>query len=458
MKDLTQNFPYELTGGQREALLRLTKFIDHPDARRIFVLKGYAGTGKTTLLSHITRQLDKKVILLAPTGRAARVLGNYCGKRAYTIHKWIYAIEEEGGLISYRLKKNTATDTLFIVDEASMIAPEKEYGRDDLLTDLMRFVFTGKGCRILLSGDDAQLPPVGFSSSPALDRKYLLSNYKLPVELFTLDEVLRQARNSGILFNATKLRQVLQSGGANVQFDLADFDDIRAIGGDVMEEYLEDSYGRWGQEEVLIITRSNKRANLFNKQVRYRLLFRENEIDAGDMLMAVRNNYYWLKHEKAFIANGETCEVLQVMKREKKYGFEFADVRVRLIDSLYDDLEIKLLLNAIDVDSASLPYTEIRRLYKEVENDYIHFAGKEEHDAEPADDPYYNALQVKFAYAVTCHKAQGGQWKAVFIDQGFLTEEMIDRNWIRWLYTALTRATHRVFLVNFHPRFFGDEE
>jgi exodeoxyribonuclease-5 len=456
--DLRSSVPFLPTIDQEKALGLLETFFASSNYREIFLLRGFAGTGKTSLLAHIAQTYakhKKNVVLLAPTGRAARILSEYCQMPAYTIHKRIYRLAEEmGGEMNFVLQRNVFEDTLFIVDEASMIASNNPLERD-VLTDLLRYVYRGKGCRLIISGDNAQLPPVGMETSPALDAHFLRETFHLPVTDVQLSEVVRQASESGILENATRLRQLLQASHSCVQF-IPNGHDVKSITGLELQESLEECIHRYGMDEVLFITRSNKRANQFNSEIRNRLLFREEEIQAGDFLMAVKNNYHWLKSEENkedFIANGEVMEILRIEKKETLYGQNFADVSIRFVNNRIPDVGIKIWLNSLITDSASMSNEDMRDLYYSVYNDYLALGETRKAKSLTMNDPYFNAVQVKFAYAVTCHKAQGGQWSAVFIDHGFLTEEMVDVNLIRWFYTALTRAKQEVYLVNFHEMF-----
>lgn len=469
---ILQNLPHRATDGQRELAKLLSSFIFSPSVEhlnKVFVLKGYAGTGKTSMISSLVKSLPslgKRTVLLAPTGRAAKVLAQYSGKPASTIHRKIYMQTVlAGGMVKITLRSNPHKNTLFIVDEASMIQGEsisddfQLFSSRNLLDDLMEFVFSSN-CRLLLCGDVAQLPPVGLQISPALDLQYLKASYPLAADEFELKEVVRQQKESGILANATLLRNYL--GMEQYQppyFHLVNFPDIVRLHGSEFEEALNQSLHTLGTENTVIITRSNKRANLFNREIRNRILFRDHEINAGDLLMVVRNNYFWLPPESgaSFIANGDMIEVLRVRKTEELYGFRFADVLVRLID--YPDepaLDVKILLDTIDSESASLTSDENRKLFESVMQDFTHIVSRNERFQLMRTNPYLNALQVKFAYALTCHKTQGGQWEDVFIEQGYLNDERLNREYLRWLYTAITRASRKVYLLNFEDRLFAD--
>ncbi len=464
-------FPFQPTQGQQEACSLLTQFLFDADPDATFLLKGYAGTGKTSLVSALIKSapaLRIRTLLMAPTGRAAKVLSNYSGKTAFTIHKVIYTtITDPSGAVFTVRAANKHSYTLFIVDEASMIGAdsmdEHSSSRRSLLEDLIDYVREGSHCRLLLMGDTAQLPPVGSSESPALNGDYLCALSNLKLYEYELTEVVRQQRLSGILHNATLLRDRISAMDdySEVEYpllDLSGIDDVVRLPGDELEEVLNNEYADGSQEDVVFVTRSNKRANLFNQAIRNRILFREEEVNAGDFLMVVKNNYYWLGDDSnmGFIANGDIVEVLRVRNHQEFYGFRFVDITARFVD--YPDepeLECKLLLDTLHSESPSLTREEMRRLYEEVMKDYADIPVAAERQRQVRNSPYYNALQVKFAYALTCHKTQGGQWPTVFIDQGYLTDDMVDRDYLRWLYTAFTRATRRVYLLNFQDKFFN---
>ena len=444
----------------------MSRFLYDGDPRSMFLLKGYAGTGKTSLVSALIQtlpQLRVNTLLLAPTGRAAKVIANYSGRPAYTIHKKIYmTVTDAGGVVRTVRAVNKHAYTLFIVDEASMIGLEPTSSRHSLLEDLIDYVYDGNHCRLMLIGDTAQLPPVGQSESPALDERYLSAVFGLNVIQSELTEVVRQQQLSGILANATALRnQIAVLGGGDEAslplFTPNDTDVVRLSGEDLMETLYRE-YGDYALEQVAIICRSNKRANLFNQGVRNSVLFREEEVNAGDYLMVVRNNYFWLDEESTigFIANGDIVEVLSVRNTQDLYGFRFADATLRFVD--YPDEEprdCKLLLSTLYSESPALTTEESERFFNTVMEDYSDLPHKADRLREMRQNPYYNALQVKFAYALTCHKTQGGQWRTVIVDQGFLPPDMsLDRDYLRWLYTAFTRATDRVYLLNFDKKFF----
>lgn len=445
----------------------MARFLYDSDPRSAFLLKGYAGTGKTSLVSALIQTLPTlrvSSLLLAPTGRAAKVISSYAERPAYTIHKKIYmTVTDSSGAVHTVRAVNKHSYTLFIVDEASMIGLEPSSSRQSLLEDLIDYVYDGNHCRLMLIGDSAQLPPVGQSESPALDEHYLSAAFSLNIVSAELTEVVRQKQLSGILAGATALRTQISSllGGDEAVLPLfnPNGSDVIRLSGEELMETLYREYGDFSLDQVVIICRSNKRANLFNQGVRNSVLFREEEVNAGDYLMVVKNNYYWLEEESTigFIANGDIVEVLSVRNVQELYGFRFADATVRFVD--YPDepsRDCKLLLSTLYSESPSLTGEEANTLYNNVMEDYIDLPHKSDRLRELRQNPYYNALQVKFAYALTCHKTQGGQWRTVIVDQGFLPPDMsLDREYLRWLYTAFTRATDRVYLLNFEFRFFA---
>jgi len=468
---IRQHFPFEPTPGQQELIERLGKFLAEEEDT-LFVLKGYAGTGKTTIVSALVKSLPAyrwKFVLLAPTGRAAKVLSAYSGAPALTIHKKIYRPRTEAdGSGSFMLQQNLHKNTVFIVDEASMIG---EGGGDQrlfphsLLEDLLEYVYSGQRCRLLLIGDSAQLPPVGMMQSPALDLDHLKKNFGMSIDSVELKDVMRQVLDSGVLLNATRLRisiaESLAAGGkagvVKPSFELEGYEDIiRLEGGDLLEA-LENSYSEHGPGDTIIICRSNKRANIYNQQIRTRILWREEEIAAGDQLMIVKNNYFWLPEGSpaGFIANGDTAEILRIRKYREMHGFRFADVELRLMDYPGEpELEACILLDTLHSEAAALTPEQNQRLFEGVMADYQQLTNKRDRYLKMKEDRFFNALQVKFAYAVTCHKAQGGQWRSVFVEQGYLKPEMINTEFLRWLYTALTRTTGKVHLIGFSEEFF----
>lgn len=467
-KILLQSFPFEVTSGQRTLFTKLSEFILNLNSDQIFVLKGYAGTGKTTIVHSLVKSLpavNGKTVLLAPTGRAAKVLSNYTGKQAFTIHKKIYyrKPDNDGGM-AFTLQQNLHTDTVFIVDEASMISntgglgTSGNFGGGSLLDDLISYVFNGNNCKLLFIGDTAQLPPVGLDVSPALDMDFLKASYYFQLDGFELTEVVRQTENSGILTNATSIRnQIKSQSGDKPHFEIDGFKDIVRLGGEDLEDALNSAYSKFGAEDTMVICRSNKRANIFNQQIRSRIRWQENEISTGDYMMVVKNNYFWLPDESkaGFIANGDIIELTSIGKIQEMHGFKFADVRIRMIDYPNEpELETRIILDTIMIESPSLSQEDNKRLYNSVSADYSDIADRRMRLKKVKEDGFFNALQVKFAYAVTCHKAQGGQWPCVFVDQGYLTDEMINTEYLRWLYTAVSRASEKLYLVNFNKDFF----
>ncbi|MBO5080957.1 MAG: AAA family ATPase [Bacteroidaceae bacterium] len=458
-QQIKTNFPYKPTFEQEKVVKILADFLFCREMDSLFLLKGYAGTGKTSLIGALVKtldQLEQKCVLLAPTGRAAKVFAHYAGHPAFTIHKKIYRQRSfSNELDNFSINDNLHQHTLFIVDEASMIANDglsgSMFGTGRLLDDLVQYVYSGQGCRLMLIGDTAQLPPVGEEESPALSAN-ALKGYGLKVYEGMLTEVVRQLSDSGILWNATELRRYIAEEDFFTlpPIRVEDFPDIKVIPGNELIEAITDSYDHVGLDETIVVCRSNKRANIYNKGIRNTILFREEELETGDLLMVAKNNYYWTEgcKEIDFIANGDIAEVRRVRREREMYGFRFADVVLRFPD--YDDmeLEMKLLLDTLHTDTPALPKEMNDKLFYSVLEDYADITIKRERMKKMKSDPYYNALQVKYAYAVTCHKAQGGQWKRVFLDQGYMTEDMLSPDYFRWLYTAFTRATETLYLVN----------
>ncbi len=479
---IREYFGFDPTTEQSEAIEMMGEFLMSRRGMEVLLLRGYAGTGKTTLVGALVRalvSLKQSVVLMAPTGRAAKVFSNYSGHSAYTIHKRIYRQKSITDDTSFSLNTNLSKHTLFIVDEASMISNDgfssSAFGTGRLLDDLIQYVYSGEGCRLLLMGDTAQLPPVGEEESPALSTT-LLEAYGLHVFEITLTQVMRQLSKSGILYNATLIRKKLTSfphGSAISSTKLGfspleesegiHFPDVCRITGDELIESLETSYSRWGADECMIICRSNKRANIYNQGIRSRILYYEDELTTGDRLMIVKNNYYWTEkltpssspHEGneggppfSFIANGDIAVVRRVRRTRELYGFRYADVLLTFPD--YDDYEMEttILLDTLHSESPSLTREESNRLFEAVMEDYAHITQKKERYKQLREDPHYNALQVKYAYAVTCHKAQGGQWSCIYLDQGYLPPDTSVVDYYRWLYTAFTRATEQIYLVN----------
>ncbi len=464
---LTKRFPFKPTPSQARFFKKMNAFLVEEAGmermRDAFILKGYAGTGKTTLISSLIKVMRKfglKAVLLAPTGRAAKVMSTYSKRVALTIHKKIYKQTSDAysGSFVFDRQENYHEDTIFIVDEASMISDDSEFGKGSLLADLIDYIYSNPGNKLLLVGDTAQLPPVRKDLSPALDKSYLEKNYHLSVVDEELTEVMRQGEESGILSNATDLRDQLIVEKPAIQIHTKVFTDIFRMTGERLEDGLRYAYDKHGVENTIIITRSNKSAVQYNEYIRRTINFSEDELDAGDRLMVVRNNYTVLDESSpaGFIANGDFVELLKLKRTEEIHGLRFADAVLRLTD--YEDqpeFEAKIMLDTLHSSSPALTQEENKMLYESVMQDYFFITSKKERTEALRKDPYLNALQVKFAYALTCHKSQGGQWSAVFIDQGYLPDPQVNAEFVRWLYTAITRATEEVFLMNFHPTFFA---
>lgn len=463
---LQKKFPFSPTYKQDIFFQKIAIFLTDTANETIFVLKGYAGTGKTTVISTIVNNLteiDKKYVLLAPTGRAAKVIANYSSKPAFTIHKKIYFPKKSsGGGVSFTIQQNKHKNTIFIVDEASMISDSnsdsKLYENGSLLDDLISYVYSGTNCKMILLGDTAQLPPVNLDISPALDIHTLSVHYNKEIEHIELDEVMRQEENSGILFNATELRELLKDSFiTEFRFDVKKFKDIvRLTDGYDIQDAINSAYSNYSIEDTAFIVRSNKRANQYNEQIRTKILFKESELSTGDFLMVVKNNYFWLKDsdEAGFIANGDIIEILEIFSIQELYGFKFAKVKIRMVDyPNQKPFETVLLLDTIKSESPSLTFEESNRLYEEVMKDYEDETTKYKRFQKVKANEYFNGLQVKFSYAITCHKSQGGQWDTVFIEQPYLPNG-IDRDYIRWLYTAMTRAKNKLYLIGFKDEHF----
>ncbi|MBN2481586.1 MAG: AAA family ATPase [Bacteroidales bacterium] len=455
---IRQNLPHDPTPGQSVLIDSLADFVFSIGIRKALIVKGYAGTGKTSVIGALVKTLDEagiKTVLLAPTGRAAKVFSGYAQKIAYTIHRKIYIQKSsKDGFGIFILGKNLHTNTLFLVDEASMISNSKSedsvFGTGRVLDDLIHYVKAGTNCKLIFIGDTAQLPPVGILLSPALE-KNKISVYYPDSDEYTLMEVVRQAQNSGILVNATLIRNQINTGHHAIPvLKHRNLPDVHVIYGNELPEAIEKAYEHFGIEDTIVVCRSNKRANQYNSGIRKQVLYREEELAAGDLLMVVKNNYYWLngRPEIEFIANGDIVRVLKIMKHVDRYGFHFCYVTLQLID-YHIEFESWILLDTLTAESPSLPDEGNRRLFNCILEDFEYVKSKRKQYSMVREDQFFNALQVKFAYAVTCHKAQGGQWKAVFIDQGFIKQEAIDREYLRWLYTAITRATDDLYLVNF---------
>ena len=463
---IKENFPFEPTKDQFNVIELVSRFILSKETNEILLIKGYAGTGKTSLIATIIKvlqELKQQTVLLAPTGRAAKVFSYYAKHSAFTIHKEIYRQKIQTNFqTDFSLDKNLRKQTLFFVDEASMISNQRFsdslFGSQRLLDDLITYVYSSD-CRLILLGDTAQLPPVGEVLSPALDKDYLAS-YGLTVHEYSLTEVVRQVKDSGILVNATAIRNQIQTEDflSLPQLHIDRFKDIECISGGQLIDRLSFDYQRDGMDETIVICRSNKRANLYNQGIRNTILYREDELNVGDMLMVVKNNYYWTEKLKNFdfIANGEIVKVNRIHKVYELYGFRFADVLLSFPD--YDDLEldVKVIMNTLHSEAPALSLADQERLFELVSEDYAHLSRKRERIEQIRKDEHFNALQVKFSYAITCHKAQGGQWSNVFIDQGYMTDDYVNSDYFRWLYTAVTRATQKLYLVNFPKQQVGE--
>ena len=467
---LKEKFPHEPTAKQSVALQQLSHYVLSKEKEQLFLLKGFAGTGKTTIVGTLVNSLwhtTMKAVLMAPTGRAAKVMSNYSNTQAFTIHRKIYFPKKQtGGGVQFVLAPNKHRNTIFIVDEASMIpdtpADSKLFENGSLLDDLMMFVYSGHNCKLILIGDTAQLPPVHLDLSPALDEGKLELNYNKEVTRLELDEVVRQSEDSGILVNATILREQLAGTFFDgFKFDVNPYTDIvRLVDGYAIQEAIESSYTENGKEETTLIVRSNKRANLYNENIRNRILYLENDLAVGDYMMVVKNNYFWLKptSEAGFIANGDIIEVLEIFAIKELYGFKFAEVKVKMVDyPKQQPFETVLLLDTIKAVTPSLSYEDGNRLYQEVMKDYANEKSKYKKFLGVKNNKYFNALQVKFSYAITCHKSQGGQWNTVFVEQPYLPNG-IDKEYLRWLYTAVTRAKKQLYLIGFSSDFFLDSE
>ena len=465
---LSHYFPFNPTIKQDAFFQKIAVFLTNTDNDTIFVLKGYAGTGKTTVISTIINNLieiNKKYVLLAPTGRAAKVISNYSNKPAFTIHKKIYFPKKSsGGGVAFTLQQNKHKNTIFIIDEASMISDQsnesKMYENGSLLDDLISYIYSGDNCKMILLGDTAQLPPINSDISPALNTDTLELNYDKRVDWIELDEVMRQELNSGILYNATELRELLKDTFiSEFKFKLRGFKDIvRLTDGYDIQDAINQAYNNYSIEDTAFIVRSNKRANQYNEQIRMKILDKESDLSVGDFLMVVKNNYFWLKEkdEAGFIANGDIIEVLEIYSFKDLYGFNFAKVKIRMVD--YPNqipFETVLILDTIKSESPSLTYEQSNSLYEEVMKDYEHLPTKYAKFQKVKENEFFNGLQVKFSYAITCHKSQGGQWNTVFIEQPYLPDG-IDRDYIRWLYTAMTRAKDRLYLIGFKDESFED--
>jgi len=463
---LQQKFPYTPTEGQQKLFLVFDSFIDKKKDNRLMILQGYAGTGKTSVMSALVKTLplfNYKYLLLAPTGRAAKVLSSYTERSAFTIHKIIYkqVADPKSGQLKFKRVKNYNKETVFVVDEASMLSEGNSFGENGLLKDLLAFVFEHDSNKLLLIGDTAQLPPVGQTFSPGLNKQHVEDATGKKVLFVELNEVMRQNESSGILLNATNLRRVLGEDELNIRLRTNGLGDIFQMSAERLADGLNYAYAKFGMHETIVICRSNRDAVQYNRHIRDQLLIRSEEIEAGDMLMIVRNNYFYVPDDapSGFLANGDFVEITKVVSFEELYGLRFATLMLQLInDQASEPFEAKVILDTLHTNSPALSQEQNKELYGAVLEDYTDITDKKELNEALRIDPYLNALQIKFAYAITCHKSQGGQWQAVFVDQGYLTEELINTEFVRWLYTAITRATKELFLINFHKDFFTIEQ
>ncbi len=463
---IQKHLKFQLTTSQSNLFDLFSEFMTKDSENSVFLLKGYAGTGKTTSIGAIVQALDDlkiKNVLMAPTGRAAKVFSNYANKSAYTIHKTIYRQKSSNdGFGSFNLNKNLRNDTIFFVDEASMISGNSgefsSFGSGNLLEDLLNFVFDGRNCKLVLVGDTAQLPPVGNSESPALD-KDTIEYYGGQVMDCFLNDIVRQSSESGILTNASEIRNLINDNDFfdNVpKFDLSGYSDIKRISGEELIEEISSAYDSVGIDNTLIVNRSNKRTNMYNKGIRASILHIEEELTVGDYLLVVKNNYHWLKDNKEldFIANGDIAEIVRIKKYEELYDRRFVNCTIRLIDYKELEVDVKILLDVLQSDAAGLNRNDQEKFFYNVLEDYSALSTRRKQYEAVKTNEYYNALQVKFAYAMTCHKSQGGQWKRVFIDPGYVPEENVNKDYYRWLYTAITRCTEKLYLVNFKDEYF----
>jgi exodeoxyribonuclease V len=464
---LSEKFRFEPTASQAKGFEKIAHFLSDAPDDSLLLIKGYAGTGKTTLIGHLVQQLGrirKKSVLMAPTGRAAKVLSAYAGKNALTIHKKIYfpKVDSGGGSVQFSLKENKHTHTIFIVDESSMIGDDRQQSKlfenGSLLHDLVHYVTNGEKCKLIFVGDTAQLPPVNLGLSPALDEQELAAQFNATVYSITLEDVVRQQAESGILFNATSIRELLVGDQfEGFKFHLEGFKDVqRIIEGNEFLELLNNALDQDGIDQTVLIVRSNKRANLYNKSIRERILFLESDLAVGDQLMVVKNNYFWLgaDSQPSFIANGDVIRINRINKYVDRYDMKFAEVSAQMVD--YPDepaFDTVLLLETLNSETANLSYEQSQLLYQKVSLDHANEKSKYKRFLKVKNDPFFNALQVKYSYAITCHKSQGGQWKNVFVEQPYLPEGP-NKDYFRWLYTALTRAQEHLFLIGFGKEYF----
>ena len=463
---IIHNLSSTINRKQQLAVEQICTFINDKKNKSIFVLKGYAGTGKTFIISNVVKNLwkiKKSVILLAPTGRSAKVLSGYCEKEAFTIHKEIfYTKNNYSGSLDFSLKVNKHKDTLFIVDEASMIGTNRSEGvglfSQSLLDNVIKYVYSGFKCKLLIVGDSAQLPPIKSNLSYSLNDEYLSKEYDKNIYSVELDQVVRQDVNSGILSYATSIREKIElKEFHDIKFKLNGFGDlIRVEDGEDLMNLLNDSYNKYGAEQTAVIVRSNKRANIYNKNIRERILLNENIITVGDLLMVVKNNYHWLnnKRDLGFIANGDIIKIEEIHSIKKLYGFNFAEVKISMVDyPKLNAFDTVLILDTLEINTPSLQFSSTTNLYQEILKDYMDIKTKYKRHLSVKKNKYFNALQVKFAYSFTCHKSQGGQWDSVFLEFPYLPNGL-DEDFFRWLYTAMTRAKNKLHLIGFNQDFF----
>ena len=459
---IKKNLQIRLNKNQEDAVHNIISFIQSNSKDEIFLLKGYAGTGKTFIISNIVKNLwkiKKSVILLAPTGRSAKVISSYCNKEAYTVHKEIFFTKNNfSGNLEFTLKVNKNKNTLFIVDEASMISTNRNDGiglfSQSLLDNIIKYVYSGFKCKLLIIGDIAQLPPVNSSISYALDKDYLEKEYEKKVKAIELTDVVRQEKESGILSYATSIRNKIENDlFDDISFNFDPFDDIVQVeDGEHLMNLIQDSYNKYGLEETAIVVRSNKRANLYNQAVRDKILNNENIINVGDLLMVIKNNYYWLKNKRdiGFIANGDIIKIEEIYNIKEIYGFKFAEVKISMVDyPKIDYFETVLILDSLYINSPALDFNAMNNLYQEILKDYMNIKTKYKRHLAVKNNSFFNALQVKYAYSITCHKSQGGQWESIFLEYPFLPNGM-DKDFFRWLYTAITRAQNKLHLIGFN--------
>lgn len=460
---LKQRFPYEATAGQLKLFNTMDNFLDPNHHSDVLILRGYAGTGKTSVLPSLVQVLplfNYKYMLMAPTGRAAKVMSGYTKRSAFTIHKIIFkqVADPGSGQLRFKRLKNYNHKMVFIVDEASMLSEDDSFGQSGVLSELMQFVFEHPSNKLILIGDTAQLPPVGQENSVALDPGFIERSFKKEVLEVELTEVMRQQLESGILINATKLRNQLRHEEVVIAFETRNFKDVFRMSGEKLEDGLRYSYDKYGPEETVVVCRSNRSAVMYNKHIRMSIMYRQDEIEAGDHLMIVRNNYFYIPPNapSGFIANGDFVWVKKLVSTEEMYDFRFATLELQLLDVPdAEPFEAKVILDTLHTNTPALTPEQNKALYYNVLEDYQDITDKKVLNEKLREDPYLNALQIKYAYAVTCHKSQGGQWKSVFVDQGYITDELLNKEYIRWLYTAVTRATDELFLVNFNSKLFS---